>query len=485
MENPPKRRKRSKPTDSIVSFLREQCAWVTLDTLRIHFENLDFLLPMLQSDDRLQYDEDQSSFRFQYSQVKLSEKIKDVVQLLCMVRERVSCDYIFQRLGVDVRTEPGLLESLKKFASYDERDETLYYGVLEFIHERGNTNHRQVTIDDILVKLGNITPEEYKLLGKHPCVERSGEGKLEWRTAAPDAMARFIIENILRERFGPIDSITLACEYALPLNRLALDALKNDQHVITQEVEEKSVRRNGAAAEAKDKAKPLKAFLFRYNYKAVHIAQQKKCLIQLIRISSKEGIDISEIFRRTEIDLTDARTHGILLQSLTASEKIQREGNRFFYKPKFAGVHTAQQLEGVINRHPLGLPRLELEDTYVGADKDLDNILSRKGAISILNTEKKEDIIYPYVPPVHLPLDEDLQDMWVAVQLPSDAVSLDRELHRAGLISLEELEGGHQLRARQKMPSKRNSQRLAVSSTSSRRRPTKLTNTHLISELPP
>ena len=93
-------------------------------------------------------------------------------------------------------------------------------------------------------------------------------------------------------------------------------------------------------------------------------------------------------------------------------------------QPHHVGIEDSHALSSLIEQHPAGLPRSELADCFFEADACIDNLLSQRPHVLLarFNSEKKQDIIYPFKPQSAPPFDAELLSLWSELQLPVDGM---------------------------------------------------------------
>ena len=81
---------------------------------------------------------------------------------------------------------------------------------------------------------------------------------------------------------------------------------------------------------------------------------------------------------------------------------------------------------------------------------DIDKLIESKKIVSIINSDKKQQVLYPLGNEIIKcnEVDSDLQIAWSEVKLPEDEISLDFKLLKFGALSKSEVESGHAQRAR-------------------------------------
>jgi hypothetical protein len=191
-------------------------------------------------------------------------------------------------------------------------------------------------------------------------------------------------------------------------------------------------------------------------------------------------------------------------------------------QPQHSGIEDSHALSALIDQHPAGLPRSELADCFFEADACIDNLLGQRPQVLLarVNSEKRQEIIFPFKPQSAPSFDAELLCLWSELQLPVDGmcivhthsqmlsfnfvpthrrkldfchcslfcsrsdVELDRELLRFGASSADQLEQAHKIKARSRLPAARRSAPSTDSDDSRsgkfRRYQQKLTNVHLL-----
>ncbi|SPQ96635.1 TFA2 Winged helix domain-containing protein [Plasmodiophora brassicae] len=178
---------------------------------------------------------------------------------------------------------------------------------------------------------------------------------------------------------------------------------------------------------------------------------------------------------RLRLDLT---AHPALLSNLIAHARVAHRDDALSYNPVHPGVNNVDDLRALLARHRQGLSVQSLADAYVGVEADVQTLKESELIYAIANTESKETMLYPRDARLEVQVDDDIKRLWDDVNMPGDDVELERELHAAGLMSVDELETGHQTSARMKRPTKRAPKGRAPQ----KKRRYQLTNVHVLDQ---
>ena len=180
-------------------------------------------------------------------------------------------------------------------------------------------------------------------------------------------------------------------------------------------------------------------------------------------------VSYDEIYENLKIDV---QSNTELLQNLSSNPKVilDTEKRTLLFKPHFSIKSKEELVALLINNRVDGIDYEELKESYSRIDPIIEELVNSR-IVLMLKGEKKDSNSkvlfyneYPHITPV----DEEFRSMWQEISLPHE-LDISKELEAAGFKGIEVV---HQEK-RLKRPSG------SESKSSKRKRPIKITNTHL------
>lgn len=110
-------------------------------------------------------------------------------------------------------------------------------------------------------------------------------------------------------------------------------------------------------------------------------------------------------------------------------------------KPLFM-LRNEKELKEKLLQTPEGLREEDLKRSYHGIEEDIEVtnnqlnslklMIKKREAITIVDTETKQRILFPYDARYNVPVFPEFQTMWASIRVPDD-VDLEKEMQRAGI----------------------------------------------------
>ena len=440
--------------------------------------------------------------------------ITDLLELLKRKR-RFTLFEIKAYTGLDLEQNPAsiLIHELRKRTHYDGRVPCFSYGPVQILAALNSKNpgkffswheiQQQVTY--------HLTPEDLLLLQSHPHVRKKVESKIqkfEYRTETDDELLRFIYKEFIRPYtllHGPMPAVMLEFQYGLLVDQNLLSKLKDHASGTSKKkssalftLEELSAGTfpngienpasynwienhiklfpSGGPYTLSDAANILTQPLFFQANTIKRLKEKEKEMredTRIVWLMHRLASEPLEVQKASIIDLIKAKKRisqsdienslGLkidanLFKVLLAFEKIRFDEATqvFWFYHAHVEVYDIDSMFKLIESHPFGIARAEIEECYPRATTDVAILIDTKRVFSFFNSETKLHILYPAGLIVDSPeADADLQASWSEVRLPEDVVSLDLKLKKFGVISEEEFVLGHQQRAKHKAIAKR------------------------------
>lgn len=224
-------------------------------------------------------------------------------------------------------------------------------------------------------------------------------------------------------------------------------------------------------------------------------ATRRKTLSQIIGwlethrgTAEKPAHTFDDILAATKLEHIDQTARNELYKDIKANPKVLApDADHIQYRATHPGLFNIQDLAQYLAKFTYGLPADELADAYAGVKEDIDTLVATKALYSIAYIEKKKTILFPVQPEYAMHVDQDLKEMWHAIQMPKSVVELEEKLHAHGHLSETQYRAGHLqksrlMQAQIKLASTQKILSAAERRAKRRRYPQKLTNTHLLGQ---
>jgi len=215
---------------------------------------------------------------------------------------------------------------------------------------------------------------------------------------------------------------------------------------------------------------------FRQQGNVRHQRQIVKTVVDFLKANRAAPATAAILKTSLGVDLTPE-----LSDDLSKNPRVQRlHDNSFVYRPVHAGLANKNDLLAVIEANERGIFLDELLDAYLGADKDLEDLIDNDVVIRVANLERKADVLYPRDPRHEVEVDEEIQKLWSEISMPPSESALEERMLSLGLITVEQLREHKAHKQQTKVVTAKTAQ----AKQQRKRKRTKITNKHLIEQLP-
>ncbi|XP_071685888.1 uncharacterized protein [Rutidosis leptorrhynchoides] len=147
------------------------------------------------------------------------------------------------------------------------------------------------------------------------------------------------------------------------------------------------------------------------NIRKSPVGAQIKRVIDLL-FESRQSFTAEQI---NEACYVDVKGNKAVFESLAKNPKVNYEGKCFSYKSKH-NVRDQKELLRLIRTFAEGIAVADLKDAYPTVMDDL-----------------QEDIAYPNDPRVPIKVDDELKQLFRAIELPRDMLDIERDLQKNGM----------------------------------------------------
>lgn len=161
------------------------------------------------------------------------------------------------------------------------------------------------------------------------------------------------------------------------------------------------------------------------NIRKSPVGAQIKRVIDLL-FESRQSFTAEQI---NEACYVDVRGNKAVFESLAKNPKVNYEAKRFSYKSKH-NVRNQKELLHLVRTFPEGIAVADLKDAYPTVMDDLQALKAARQIWLLSNFDSQEDIAYPNDPRVPIKVDDDLKQLFRAIELPRDMLDIERDLQK-------------------------------------------------------
>jgi hypothetical protein len=143
---------------------------------------------------------------------------------------------------------------------------------------------------------------------------------------------------------------------------------------------------------------------------------------------------LSDIHAALDIDL-EQRTDVLPSLKLHKNILVGEDARSIRYKPEYDHIHNINDLKRFIREDVVGgVQERSLEDAYIGIMKDLHLLEVEKFIYKIDDRESKLTIVYFRDRSLENDIDEDIKELWMKVEMPTDETKIEEALKRGGIM---------------------------------------------------
>lgn len=164
------------------------------------------------------------------------------------------------------------------------------------------------------------------------------------------------------------------------------------------------------------------------NIRKAPVGAQIKRVIALL-FESREAFTAEQI---NDACYVDVRGNKAVFESLAKNPKVNYENKRFSYKSKH-NVRDQKELLRLIRTFAEGIAVADLKDAYPTVMEDLQSLKAARQIWLLSNFDSQEDIAYPNDPRVPIKVDDELKQLFRAIELPRDMLDIERDLQKNGM----------------------------------------------------
>ncbi|CAN6455999.1 unnamed protein product [Victoria cruziana] len=155
---------------------------------------------------------------------------------------------------------------------------------------------------------------------------------------------------------------------------------------------------------------------------------QIKRVIDLL-FETRQALTPDQINEYCYVDINANKT---VFDSLRKNIKVNYDGRCFSYKSKH-DIKSKQELLVLIRRYPEGIAVIDLKDAYPSVMEDLQELKAAGDVWLLSNLDSQEDIAYPNDPRAVIKVDDEIKQLFRAIELPRDMVDIEKDLHKNGM----------------------------------------------------
>ncbi|XP_071685886.1 transcription initiation factor IIE subunit beta-like isoform X1 [Rutidosis leptorrhynchoides] len=164
------------------------------------------------------------------------------------------------------------------------------------------------------------------------------------------------------------------------------------------------------------------------NIRKSPVGAQIKRVIDLL-FESRQSFTAEQI---NEACYVDVKGNKAVFESLAKNPKVNYEGKCFSYKSKH-NVRDQKELLRLIRTFAEGIAVADLKDAYPTVMDDLQALKAARQIWLLSNFDSQEDIAYPNDPRVPIKVDDELKQLFRAIELPRDMLDIERDLQKNGM----------------------------------------------------
>ncbi|XP_042752384.1 uncharacterized protein LOC111891002 [Lactuca sativa] len=165
-----------------------------------------------------------------------------------------------------------------------------------------------------------------------------------------------------------------------------------------------------------------------YNIRKSPIEAQIYRVIDLL-FKKRQSITAEQI---NEACYVDVKGNKAVFQSLANNPKVNYDGKRFSYKLKY-NVRDKKELWSLIQTFAEGISVADLKDAHPTIVEDLQALKAAREIWLLSNPNSKEDIAYPNDPQLLFKVDDELKQLFRAIELPHDMLEIELDLQKNGM----------------------------------------------------
>ncbi|XP_071730732.1 uncharacterized protein [Rutidosis leptorrhynchoides] len=202
------------------------------------------------------------------------------------------------------------------------------------------------------------------------------------------------------------------------------------------------------------------------------VGAQIKRVIDLL-FESRKSLTAEQI---NEACYVDVKCNKAVFESLAKNPKVNYDGKCFSYKSKH-NVRDQEELLRLITTFPEGIAYADLKDAYPTVMDDLKALTSERKIWLLSNLDSHEEIAYPNDPKLSIKVDDELKQLFRAIELPRDMLDIERDLQKNGMKPATNTARRRVMAQNGNVSSKPKQKKKKKTEISKR---TKLTNAHLL-----
>nr|XP_043620623.1 general transcription factor IIE subunit 2 [Erigeron canadensis]XP_043620624.1 general transcription factor IIE subunit 2 [Erigeron canadensis] len=164
------------------------------------------------------------------------------------------------------------------------------------------------------------------------------------------------------------------------------------------------------------------------NIRKSPVGAQIKRVIDLL-FESRQSFTAEQI---NEASYVDVNGNKAVFESLRKNPKVNYQDKRFSYKSKHS-VRNQKELLHLVRAFPEGIAVADLKDAYPTVMEDLQALKAARQIWLLSNFDSQEDIAYPNDPRVPIKVDDELKQLFRAIELPRDMLDIERDLQKNGM----------------------------------------------------
>jgi transcription initiation factor TFIIE subunit beta len=161
---------------------------------------------------------------------------------------------------------------------------------------------------------------------------------------------------------------------------------------------------------------------------ATNVLMKQKRVMDLLNVTRKP-MSTAELHNELGFPVDSPELWDMLLHNDKVSYNEQTR--RFSYRAKHVLADRREML-ALVQKHPDGILLDDVADAYAAAAEDAEALVAAGAAVSLVNAESREKVLYPVDDAYEVEVEEEIAGMFHAVAIPSHDPDFDAALRNVG-----------------------------------------------------